>query len=768
MIGAAALAAALILSGCGDAVYLADHIAANQKLDAADRHDLRTGNLAAIEIRYANADLANLSIPKLALYCEVVFRGQELGLAQHCLNVLQRRIAKSTNALGPPIARAVPGRRALLDLAFGKPQLAIALMKSDFSLGGRYVYALASIRSGNAQAAKPIAKRLSRYYKPSAVYYATSLYEALGDYQKAWKLLHDPARRLLVDYGLGNHKDVFGGTVRPGVFRLDIFNEFDFGLLGRASLAPAGNVYVEYLAALADLRTGRMEDAKRRLKILLHWPYISGFRDVYWRALSDQATLAEHDGNFGAAERLLRRAISVIEEIRGSVDTEGARIAVVADKQAPYRSLVDILVRRHQYREAVSYIERADNQTLVEILAERYRFGPSGSIADRLLTAYDRAAGSVILSGISFPADLEKNRAILLRAKSALKRGAPAVADLVMVTPPDVGTVQRSLNKDEAALIYFPGAIDWHVFTVTRNSIRAYNVPAAAITANVVALRLALAHGGDWMSADKSLYRAAVLPAVQSIKASSLIVVPSGVLFYAPFAALGDGSSDLVDHYSLRIVPNLGLITRRPKATKGSHALVIGDSLRGSPKYNLPYAEREARAVAAFFPGSKLLMGRQATISAFRRLAPTATLIHFAGHGVFDAKHPLESGLVFAGPRSQPEVLQAQSLYDMHTDASLAFLSACDTGVVAVRGGEDIMGLERGFFFAGVRTIVASLWPVQDRATAMLAEAFYRAWNTGAGVSPARALQKAQLAVRRLYPNPEAWASFEVATVGGG
>lgn len=763
-IRSAALAAALLLSGCGDAVYLADHIAANQKLDAADRHDLRTGNLVAIGNRYENADLQKLSIPKLTLYCDVVFRGQELDLAWHCLTVLQRRVHKIATARRSTIALAVAGRRALLDLAFGKPKLAAALMKSDFSLGGRYVYALASIRSGDAQAAKPIAMRLSRYYKPSAVYYAVSLYEALGNYRKARELLHDPQRRLLVDYGLGAHKDLFGGTVHPGVFRLDIFHEFDFGLLGQASLAPAGNVYVEYLAALADLRTGRMEDAERRLIVLLQWPYISGFPDVYWRALNDEATLAERAGHYVVAERLLSRAISVIEEIRGSVDTEGDRIAVVANKQAPYRSLVDILVRRHQYRKAVSYVERAGNQTLVEILAERYRFGRSANVAGHLLAAYDRAAGSVVLSGMLIPADLKKNRAILLKARNALEAGAPAVADLVTVIPPDVGAVQRSLTKHEAALVYFPGAVDWHVFTLTKYAISDHDVPAAAITGNVVALRLALARGGDWQRADTKLYHAAIVTSLKGVKASSLIIVPSGVLFYAPFAALGDGSSDLIEHYSLRVVPNLGLITRRTEPAKGSHPLVIGDSLRGNPKYNLPYAQREARAVAKLFPGSKLLMGRRATIPAFRRLAATATFIHFAGHGVFDAKHPLDSGLVFAGPRNQPEILQARSLYDMHTDASLAFLSACDTGVVTVDAGDDIMGLERGFFFAGVSTVVASLWPVEDRATAELAEAFYRALQAGA--SPAAALQAAQLSVKRVFPNPEIWAPFEVATVG--
>ncbi len=763
---AAILALALALGGCANAVFVADQMAARSQVDAADRADLDAGNIAAIRERYEAAAPDTLKLTQLALYCDVLLKYQELGEAGDCLAAMQARIDRDPAARSSAIARALPGKQALLALALGRPELAVRLTKSYDSLGGRYVFALASIRSGDAGAARPIAAALSHQFDPAPVYYAASLYAALGDFARARAVLEDPARRLLVDYGLSGHADIFGGKVGAAVFRLDVFDEFDFGVFGKVTLAPAANAYVEYLAALADLRTGDLRQAQQRLDVLLAWPNIAAFRDVYWRALADRADLARRAGDDAEAERLLRKAIDVIEEIRGSVGGEASRIAVIADKEAPYRALVDLMAKRGDARDAVVYVERAHSRALVELLATRYRFGPpgTGARANALVATYDRRAGEVQLASARSPADTAVRMARLTQARHELIEGAPDVADLVTVAPVDMGEIQRSLGTHEAALVYFPGDPAWHVFTVTVGNVTVHDVPAASVTPVVVAFRRALAAGGDWRTPDAVLYRDAVLPALAGIDADSLVIVPSGVLAYVPFAAVGDGSTALVDRFALRMVPNLGLIARPAAPRRQGPALVIGNPLRDDPQYTLPFAEQEARDVAAQLPGAELVIGPDATIARFENLAPTASLIHFAGHGVFNPEHPLDSSLLFAGADDKPDLLAARRLYDMRTDATLAFLSACETGVNALGGGGDLMGMERGFFYAGASSVIASLWPVQDRATAMLAHEFYRAWNAGA--KPSRALQTAQLAVRRAFPEPAIWSPFVVASVG--
>ena len=514
------------------------------------------------------------------------------------------------------------------------------------------------------------------------------------------------------------------------------------------------------------MRTGDYQEAERRYDVLLNWPNIAAFRDVYWRALTDRADLARRAGDDAAAERLLRKSVDVIEEIRGSVGSEAARIAVIADKEVPYRALVDLMTKRGDARDAVVYVERAHSRALVELLATRYQFGPpgAGGAANGLVDRYDRRAGELQLAAATAPGDRSVRAARLAQAKRELLDGAPDVADLVTVAPVDLAQVQRSLGAHEAALVYFPGDPAWHVFTVTAGGVAVHDVPASSVTPMVVAFRRALASGGDWRTPDAQLYRDAVLPALAGVDATSLVIVPSGVLAYVPFAAVGDGTTALVDRYALRVVPNLGLIARPPAPRGTAPALVIGNPLRDDPQYTLPFAEQEARDVAAQLPGSTLVLGPQATIARFEALAPRAGLIHFAGHGVFNPTHPLDSALLFAGANDQPDLLEARRLYAMRTTATLAFLSACETGVNALGGGDDLMGMERGFFYAGASSVIASLWPVQDKATAMLADAFYRAWNAGA--PPSRALQTAQLAVRRAFPEPAIWSPFVVASVG--
>ena len=86
-------------------------------------------------------------------------------------------------------------------------------------------------------------------------------------------------------------------------------------------------------------------------------------------------------------------------------------------------------------------------------------------------------------------------------------------------------------------------------------------------------------------------------------------------------------------------------------------------------------------------------------------------------------------------------------------------LSACETGLGKIASGDDVIGLTRGFLYAGARSIVASLWEVDDAATAQLMEAFYR--NLGHG-DKREALRLAQIETRARYPQPWYWAAFNV------
>jgi CHAT domain-containing protein len=140
-------------------------------------------------------------------------------------------------------------------------------------------------------------------------------------------------------------------------------------------------------------------------------------------------------------------------------------------------------------------------------------------------------------------------------------------------------------------------------------------------------------------------------------------------------------------------------------------------------------------------------------------------IIHFATHGVLNLEHPELSAIVLSlvDKNGQPQdgYLFLHDIYNLNLPAELVVLSACQTGVGKQVRGEGLIALTRGFMYAGAARIVASLWKVDDAATAALMKQFYKEMFTN-GKRPAAALRAAQLHLReqRRWSSPAHWAGF--------
>jgi CHAT domain-containing protein len=142
--------------------------------------------------------------------------------------------------------------------------------------------------------------------------------------------------------------------------------------------------------------------------------------------------------------------------------------------------------------------------------------------------------------------------------------------------------------------------------------------------------------------------------------------------------------------------------------------------------------------------------------------------LHFASHGLLDSVHPMLSGIVLSLVRSDGNAdphgfLRLNDIYNLTLNADLVTLSACRTALGQDLRGEGLSGLARGFMYAGSTRVMASLWPVNDRATAELMRRFYS--NVfGKGLSPATALRSAQVSMltEKAYRLPFFWAGFEL------
>ncbi len=142
-------------------------------------------------------------------------------------------------------------------------------------------------------------------------------------------------------------------------------------------------------------------------------------------------------------------------------------------------------------------------------------------------------------------------------------------------------------------------------------------------------------------------------------------------------------------------------------------------------------------------------------------------IVHFATHGLVNSEHPELSGIVLSlfdeQGRPQDGFLRLHDIYNLHLPANLVVLSACSTGLGKEIKGEGLIGLTRGFMYAGALSVVASLWKVDDEATAELMKRFYEAMFTQQ-LTPAAALREAQLRMSRdkRWSAPYYWAGFVI------
>jgi len=140
-------------------------------------------------------------------------------------------------------------------------------------------------------------------------------------------------------------------------------------------------------------------------------------------------------------------------------------------------------------------------------------------------------------------------------------------------------------------------------------------------------------------------------------------------------------------------------------------------------------------------------------------------IIHFATHGLLNSEHPELSGMVFSlvDARGKPQngFLRLHEIYNLNLPAELIVLSACQTGLGKDVKGEGLIGLTRGFMYAGAKRVVASLWQVDDSATAELMQRFYAKMFRD-GLRPAAALREAQVEMwkQNKWKMPYYWAGF--------
>lgn len=472
--------------------------------------------------------------------------------------------------------------------------------------------------------------------------------------------------------------------------------------------------------------------------------------ETAWNGDSEVAWTYAQLGDLDRAIEYSRRGVERLEAVRAGLRTEAQRISVIGNHQMVYQDAIDYLMTRFERR-------------------------PDGGD--------DRSAFEL----------LERARAHAL-AEAVAAGGRPPGHDAPHHESLGQGQVQAFLD-DHTALI---------AYAVTREAVFGFVVSAHDLHAVRLALTpadlterirnfvelLERTHGDDAPAFGRRLYRDLVAPLRRHLPGGirDLIIVPDGAMHCLPFEALPSaphGSGFLLRDFTISYAPSatvLDELRRRGDGRPEADLLVLAnppfrpregapyDSMRARFAEDpeafsaIPYSVEEARLIARYAgAGSRVLVGKEASEAELKHSgASRFRVVHFATHGIVSQRRAGYAALLLAPGAGEDGLLEANEILGMQIPCDLLVISACQTARGRVLEGEGVQSLARAFFYAGARSVVASLWKVEDRATATLMDAFYG--HLAGGESAMTALRSAKLDLLRSGEavSPRDWAAFVI------
>jgi CHAT domain-containing protein/Tfp pilus assembly protein PilF len=400
--------------------------------------------------------------------------------------------------------------------------------------------------------------------------------------------------------------------------------------------------------------------------------------------------------------------------------------------------------------------------------------------------------------------------------QSQIRATSPRYAALTQPQPITLKDIQALLDDDTVLLEYSMGRDRSYLWLVSKNGLSSYELPKAKELGNLARQYFSLitdknvlnhTKKAEFEQVGQQLHQQLLGPVANQLEQKRLVIVSDGPLFHIPFAALplANSQQPLITQHEIIHLPSaaaLAQLRSDPKRRPTKTIALLADPVfnKDDPRLKTPppqaiaqlppavrfvtrsdsflerltYTEVEAQNILKLVPAAQ-----QQSWLGFAANLDNAThpgladyqIIHFATHGIFNTQHPERSGLVFsrltASGSYRNSDLTLQEIFNLKLQADLVVLSACKTGLgqtidtVQDTQGEGLVGLTRGFMYAGAPRVLVSLWSVNDESTAMLMSQFYQN-KLAQGMTPAAALRQAQLDLLRQpkYQAPFHWAPF--------
>ncbi|MEG4518135.1 CHAT domain-containing protein [Microcoleus sp. AT9b-C5] len=421
--------------------------------------------------------------------------------------------------------------------------------------------------------------------------------------------------------------------------------------------------------------------------------------------------------------------------------------------------------------------------------------------------------------------ELDQKRQTLLGQyqdiQAQIRSTSPRYATLTQPQPLTLAQIQQKILDENTILLqYSLGKDRSYLWAVTKTSITSYELPkqvdiekAARNFRNAVTNPRYRNIPDRVAEANNTLSQIILQPVAAQLAQKRLLIVGDGILNYLPFAALSlpetpgkNRNSPLIVDHEIVLLPSastLGILRqnyndrqpptrtlamladpvfspederfKNPSTATNLQAIEsVNLGLSRSSRDNniqlsrLKFTRQEAQIIQALVPANS---STESLDFAASRAAATSQnlsqykIIHFATHGLANSTNPELSGIILSlvDEKGNPlnGFLRLTDIFNLKLAADLVVLSACQTGMGPIVQGEGMVGLTRGFMYAGAQRVVVSLWSVDDEGTATLMSSFYQAMLQK-GLTPAAALRAAQLEMLKQeeWRSPYYWAAF--------
>jgi CHAT domain-containing protein len=534
-------------------------------------------------------------------------------------------------------------------------------------------------------------------------------------------------------------------------------------------------------------KVGDLDKAERSAELAAAATQASGDLWAVPQRLQALAELQTARGRYADADRVYERAEAFIDSMIGKATTVLEKTAVITASSQIYSEHFSLVADHfNDQKKAYRIIELVRGRVAADLLA-------AGAVSSLAGKSTERAISQLRLKLI---AARSTDQVRTLRDQIFMTEQArwttPGVSILKTKSPEavEIEQVQRILSPSVLILEYVLADPSSYCLVISRDVTRIVRLGSKRAIEPLIAayLKAAKARMSALVEA-RDLYDALLRPLREFTTAKTLIIVRDGQLHLVPFDALKDPSGSYVAEsktvlYSPSATTFYLLIQekQRPRTSHRTLLAVGGIPYSRSPinrsglsrgddrgKFvDLPSSGDEISIAQAAFPRSdtKLLLGPSATEAAFKTAGlDEYRVIHLAVHGFADTTFPDRASLVLlSDPRAGEDgFLQASEIVQLHLDADLVILSACDTAVGPLQGQEGIANLSKAFILAGARTVISTLWAVDDSSSLFLMKRFYA--HILEKRSAAFALAAAKRDVLRTYGHkaiPYQWAGFTI------